>query len=211
MRIGLVITVHDRPQYLSRTLESLSQTYLPNDLELFMVNDNSTDPITNKLFSEFNLPNKIVKVVNKKNENMFYGLKMGWDYFFNNKFDILANIDSDVILKFYWLSILSKLLTLFPDRIITGFNTPHHAVSSVCNKYCTKKTIGGINCFFNRHVYPQIVGVLKDAQWDWRMCYKMQEAKKMFIVATPSVVQHIGASSTLRSHDRCDIAEDWIN
>lgn len=212
MKIGLVITVHERPEYLRKTLESLSQSYLPNNFEIFMVNDNSKDPITNKIFQEFSLPNiKITKTTNTRNQNMFFGLKTGWDYFYANNFDILTNLDSDVIVKSYWLPILLQLHEAFPDRIVSGFNTSHHSISGTFCKYYTKKTIGGINCLFDRKVYKKLATNLKDIQWDWNMCHQMEDENKMFIVSNPSVIQHIGESSTLRDHNRNDRAEDWIN
>jgi hypothetical protein len=209
MKIGLVITIHDRPEYLNRTLKSLKESYLPNDLEVFMVNDASKDTTTNKIFNEFSLSNKIIKKINNKNENMFYGLRLGWDYFISHGFDLLANIDSDVIVKPYWLPILLQLYKMFPDRVISGFNTSHHPISDTFNKYHAKSTIGGINCLFDKKVYPIISNVLNNTQWDWNMCNSMKSMNKDFIISKPSVAQHIGMTSTLRDHTRRDIAEDF--
>lgn len=213
MKIGLVITVHERPEYLDQTLKSLSHSYFPDDTEIFMVNDNSKDPATNKIFGEFNLPNiKITKTTNSKSQNMFFGLRTGWEYFCSKNFDILTNLDSDAIVKPYWLPILLQLHKLFPDTIVSGFNTHHHPILDTFEKYYTKQTIGGINCLFNKEVYKRLVSVsLKNIQWDWKMCEQMHAENKKFIVAKPSVIQHIGMFSTLRDHTRKDIAEDWVN
>jgi len=209
MKIGIVVTIYNRPEYFSRMLDSLKKAELL-DSELFMVNDNSTDPTVNRLFHEFSLPNiKIKKVVNDKNRNMFYGLRLGWGYFHSGNFDILANLDSDAIVKPYFLPILLQLNELFPDNIISGFNTSNHPIYETFSKYHTKSSIGGINFLFSKHLYPPIADFLKDLEWDWNVCHFMQKQKKDFIVSNPSVVQHIGVSSTLKSHIRIDVADDF--
>lgn len=211
MKIGIVITVYNRPEYFSKMLDSFKKSNFPSDVELFMVNDNSNDVVVNRLFNDFSLPDvKITKIKNDRNQNMFFGLKLGWDYFYNNEFDILANIDSDVIVKPYWVQILLQLYKLFPDRIISGFNTLHHPISETFPKYHTKASIGGVNFLFDRETYPSIKELIKDCQWDWSVCYFMQKTMKSFIVSNPSVIQHIGASSTLRSHTRNDVANDYV-
>lgn len=211
MKIGIVIAVYNRSEYFSKMLNSLKQSIFLDNTELFMVNDNSTDPVTNKLFNEFTLPNiKITKVTNDKNKNMFFGLRLGWDYFYDNNFDILSNLDSDALVKSYWLPILFQLHKLFPDNIISGFNASNHPINEVFPKYYTKNSIGGINFLFSRKTYPFIKSFIKDTQWDWNICYFMQKENNKFIVSNPSVVQHIGMQSTLQSHNRQDVADDWI-
>lgn len=210
MKIGLVITVYNRPDYLYETLESLKQSFLPEGLTIFMVNDHSTDPLANQLFSQFALPGTdVVKVVNNKNENMFYGLKTGWDYFYRSDYDLLGNLDADAIVRPTWMLKLLDLQKRFPDRIITGYHSNFHTVVTTEQDHYTKADIGGINTLFARAIYPEFSDVLVNTQWDWEMSRRIQ---KPFIVARPSVVQHIGTDSSLRGEEfLVDRAEDWVH
>ena len=210
MKLGLVITIYNRPEYLAKTFNSLKKSQLPPNLEIFMIDDCSTDKMTNKIFKEFCLPGvRIKKIINTKNENMFYGLKKGFDYFYASNTDVIFNLDSDVTVKPYWINILLQLLKIFPHNIISGFNTPQHPISDTFHKYHTKKSVGGVNILFNRKIYPEFASLIKNIQWDWDICYYMQKQNRPFIVSNPSVVQHIGELSTLREHRNYDVALDY--
>jgi glycosyltransferase involved in cell wall biosynthesis len=209
MRIGLVITIHNRPEYLKRTFESLKKSKLHNTT-IYLVNDASFDKKTNKLFQEFYMPG--VEIIREKNpirKNMFYGLRKGWDYFYNNGYEILSNIDSDVDLKPHWQQKLIELYLKYPKRIITGFNTisgGRHAIVHEMPDCYYKNTIGGINMLFDRSLYDIVEPCLSHRNWDWQVC---RAYDKYFIVSKPSVVQHIGFSSTQRHYDDVDVALDY--
>jgi GR25 family glycosyltransferase involved in LPS biosynthesis len=210
-KIGLVITLFNRPEYLEKTLESIKNSNLENT-EIFMVNDASTNFKTNKLFDDFEINNvKITKVRNSTNQNMFYGLKLGFDYFFNNNFDILCNLDSDVLVKPYWLDVLLRLHNAFPNNIISGFNTLHHPIKSTFSQYYLKETVGGANLFFDRKLYKTFSSCFVNTDWDFSICRIFKNKKIDCVVSNPSVVQHIGAESSLINHKENNISNDFKN
>lgn len=212
MKLGLVMTVYNRPRELRRTFDSLSKCKFPLTLEMFIVDDCSSSAQVETIISQFTLPGVfITKIRNAKNEGMFYGLRLGWSHFYNNGFDLLMNLDSDALVKPYWLPILLQLHKLFPDTIVSGFNTLHHPIHEIFPRYCTKQDIGGINMLFHRDLFPIVDGCLGNRDWDWQVCWAMQAAAKLFVVSRPSVVQHIGMTSVAGNGSlHPDIAEDWV-
>jgi len=207
-KIGLVITTYNRPDYLKRTIDSLSHSFFPAGSEIYIIDDNSNAQ-TKQIIKSCNIGVKTIKTYNPKNKGMFYGLKTGFTYFYESGFDIISNIDSDAIVKPYWLIILNQLLKEFPESIISGFNAhQHHFVLETFNKYYVKNSIGGINLFFNRNLCPFILPYLTSNQWDWELSAGMRERKISLIVTKPSVIDHIGGESSL-GHKGADVAKDF--
>lgn len=210
MKVGLVITAYERPDELNRTLKSLSQSQFPTDFEIYIIDDFSKSLETQKIIQSFNIPGvKITKVRNDKNQGMYYGLKKGFDYFYDNDFDVLSNLDPDALVKPYWIKILLQLNRLYTDHIISGFNCPSHPIVEGFRKHYTKRDIGGINLLFNRNVYPGIKPHLHSNNWDWDVSYEMQRQKKLFIITRPSVLQHIAEKSIMGHDNNPDVALDW--
>jgi glycosyltransferase involved in cell wall biosynthesis len=191
MRIGLVVPIFNRPEYLRRSLESIASTQCAHTI--YIVNDASTDSEANRLFADFNCPFAgSLKKVNLSNRNVQGCLLAGWKHFFDEGFDVLANLDSDTLVKPDWLGNLVDLHLRFPRTIITGFNTMTHPVKGAESDFCVKDTIGGINLLFGRHLFPVIEPCLDVLEWDWKLCGVMRKLGRQFIVSRPSVVQHIG-------------------
>ena len=210
MKTGIVITTYNRPEYLKKTFDSLAKSLFPKETEIYIIDDCSTEE-TKQLIKNFSLPNvKITKKENAKNQGMFYGLRLGFEYFYANNFDLFTNLDSDAVVKPFWLSILFHLYKRFPNTIISGFHTSNHGVTETFPQYYTKKDIGGINIFFDRNLYEVVHSSLSSNQWDWNICDKMQALNKLFVVSKPSVVQHIAIESAA-GHKTLhpDRADDW--
>lgn len=209
MKIGLVITIHNRPEYLERTFAALKKSRLHNTT-IFLANDASTFYKTNKMYREFEMPGvEVVRHMNHSRKNMFHGLRTGWNYFYNNGFDVLSNLDSDVDLKPHWQERLIELYLKYPNRIISGFNTVsggrHQIVHEKPDCYF-KNTIGGINMMFSRTLYEMVEPCLYHSNWDWKVC---REYDRFFVVTKPSVIQHIGFASTQRHYEDVDVALDY--
>lgn len=194
MKAGLVITVYERPDLLSDTFNSLKNSMLPEWLDILLYNDSSKNPLTNKIFNEFNLPN-LSKITSSKNSGINSSLQKGFDFFKNH--ELLLNLDSDVLLKPYWFNALFYLHTQHPTAIITGFDTLTHPAIEYFSGYCIKQSIGGINLLFHRSTLPLIQESLQEKDWDWAMCKKAHN-KHLLIATTPSVIEHIGDNSTMK-------------
>lgn len=212
MRVGLVITCFNRARYLETTFQSLKRCYTFPD-EILIIDDCSTDKGTYALIEAFDVPTTITRIRNPKNSGMYFGLRFGWKYFYDKGYDVLVNLDPDIILKPYWLNVLLKLHKMFPDSLITGFNTlvsNRHPILETFCKYYTKRTCGGINMMFGRELFPNIESSLINNAWDWNLCRLLS---RPVIVSKPSVIQHIGIESTIAGHGNkgldVDIADDF--
>jgi hypothetical protein len=217
-KIGLVLTCFNRPEFLEQTLKSLEQSIIPSNLNIMIIDDSSTDEKTLHLIDNFKL--KSIKMYNAKNKGVYECLKQGWDYYFNAGYDVLMNLDSDVIIRPNWLEKVLELENKFPDYVISGFNcnTSHPCTSKFDNFY-TKKSIGGLNLCFNRTLYPAIRQTLYSLSWDWEMSEIMEIASKIFIVTRPSVIQHNPEANGVRNYGinnpdgkgEFDVAFDFCN
>jgi glycosyltransferase involved in cell wall biosynthesis len=213
MKIGIAISVYNRPEYFRETLLSLKATRWPCDVIIYIVNDCSTCDHTNRLFDEFFINNPKVEVLkynNHRRVNMHRNLRNAWEVLIARGCDVLCNVDADAKMKRTWLGTLLKLYQRFPNNIISGFNTSNHPHYQKEKGFVRKKTIGGINLMFSVETYYKLVrhSTSNGLSWDWTLCDAAQAVKCDFIVSTPSVVQHLGIIST-KGHTNGDIAEDY--
>ncbi len=194
MKVGLLIPVFNRPEYLRHCIESISRIRTEYQIELLFANDCSTDKDAILLIS--GLTNCINLMKNKGVSN---ALRLGFNVLFAKGCDIIINLDSDAIVKPNAIEVLIDLKKRFPNKIISGFNTlttdpktklPRHPILRQFDNHCIKKSIGGINMVITEDEYLEIVlpALKKPGHWDWNVCSVVKE----FVVSTPSVVQHIG-------------------
>jgi hypothetical protein len=94
--------------------------------------------------------------------------------------------------------------------ITTGFNTINHPIIQMKENHCIKSSIGGINMFFNKKVYKEVVrNSLLNIGWDFTVVEKLRELDGIMVCTTPSVVQHIGHSGIWSDEHRLDVAVDY--
>jgi GR25 family glycosyltransferase involved in LPS biosynthesis len=211
MKIGLLITLFDRPKYLQKTLDSIKNSYLPDELTIVLLDDCSTDKNTLNIFNNFKLENvPIVRLKNKKNRGIAYNIKKGFDYLYENDFDILVNLDPDALVKPYWFNLLLDLFSYFPHSLITGFNTPAHESTGIFESYHTKKSVGGINLMFNRNLWTKLRPKVNNSQWDWDISKKLASDNISMIASSPSVITHIGENSSM-GHGSVDTSDMWVD
>jgi len=217
MKIGILITTFNRPEYLLQTIESLKRADLHN-AEILIVDDCSTNVQTIKQIRNYN------HIRNIRNLSIRHSLQIGFDRLVTMGCDLLINLDADVIVRKDFLSKLIELHNLFPDRIVSGFNTltksnngkVRHPIIISCNGYVTKRSIGGVNMAMSVNTYANIVKpALLESQrtrdhWDKIACRISNEQGKLIIVSSPSVIQHIGFDSAMGHRDNPDIAEDFV-
>lgn len=226
-KIGIVISCFNRPDYLSRTLKSISKSNMSNTI-LCIIDDHSSNTKIWKLISKFKIYNqncKIIKIRNEKNLGIRYSLKKGWDLLYP-MCEYLCNIDSDVIVKKNWLNKLknteknSKKILNTSKVIVSGFNcieSCNHPIKKIYPTFYKKETVGGINLFFNKNTYqdvlsPVLVSGNQNLFWDWEVCKKAKIKNCPILVTKPSVIQHIGIkglNSGKSKKVRYDIAEDF--
>src|SRR5687767_186635 len=119
MKIGIVLCTYNRPEYLARTLESISRADIPDGTLLCIVDDKSEDT---RLIEDFAFDNKHI-IINDKNSGIKHSLRRGVSYLFSHNCDLVINLDSDALVRNDFIEVLTNLYTLFPTRIITGFHS----------------------------------------------------------------------------------------
>ena len=221
---GIVLCCYNRPEFLKKTLISLSISNLENTI-ICIIDDYSQNKETISLIRNYNIPGvKIIKKRNSRNYGVSKSLLDGFETLYP-LCKYLTNIDSDVIMKRDWLDKLkytyeevSKLKSKLNARdfVITGFNCKncmHPIIKTYPNLYL-KKSIGGVNMFFNRKLFiPLFSKVLKSSNknhgWDWSIVRIGKKLDIVMITTRPSVIQHIGFSGLNSSSRRYDIAKDF--
>jgi GT2 family glycosyltransferase len=217
IKIGMVMPIYNRPDYLSITFENLKRTITPIDCEItfLMMDDCSDSEETLRLIYEFSMPEwKVFLDKTPHNMKTWGALRLGFDRLYNEGNDVLMNLDSDVKLKPYWLEKVYELHKQFPETVVSGFNTiTNHPVIQERETYCMKKTIGGINMMFsNKYYLPFVRPALDDtAGWDWSVCAAFfNDDKKYPHVTRPSVIEHTGYHSSLGWAPPGDRSCDWV-
>jgi len=125
----------------------------------------------------------------------------GYDWLYDNGYDILCNLDPDVLVKPNWLSESVNLVQMYPDSIISAFNSKNlDCVNETFATHYFKSCGTGIHYCFTRNTYIEIRPVLKE---DGNALEEHMRSIGLFFVSTkPSLIQHVGFDA--------DFAPDYI-
>ena len=210
---GMVIPTWNRPAVLERSLASLRASEL-NDLVIVIADDASNLKETLAMINEFNIPDvPVIRMVRKKKmgTGVGFNLRNGWELLLERlECRHLAVLDSDTLLKKDWLHRLRALYRQLkqghPRLVLSGFNTPKHPILQRSNGYCVKKSLGGLNMFFDSQLYTELLHTSTyDEHWDWYLVRLCQAQAIPLFAIRPSVIQHIGHhgvwSRGLRGHN----------
>ncbi len=215
MRISLIITTFNRPLYLSQCLDSLRRADLSKIESIMIVDDCSTDHETINLIDAFKKEFDNVIVYPKlENKSIKDSLLIGFDYFFERGFSICINLDGDALIRNDAVDKIMAVKNKYPDMIVTGFCCDTlNRDGSIRHEHLYKeegivfrRSVGGINMCINREQYHKWVkpSLIKSIQqrlnWDHQTCIKSMEESIPVACVNPSVVQHIGLSSSM-GHD----------
>ncbi len=198
MEIGVIITTFNRSKYLQECLESIDRSDIPKD-SILIIDDASTDEETRSLIHN-SYCKYIIKPVRKGIKD---SLIIGYEYFFENGYDLVINLDADAIVCNNFLQTILKLKSQFPNNIVSGFNTTvknRNPIIEEHESYYLKKYASGINMCINREQYERyLLPALKKqvGNWDWDCSQLHMADGKQVIVAKPSVVNHIGFDSAM--------------
>lgn len=222
MKLGILITTYNRPEYLKPCLESIKRAEIPEGTQICISDDFSDNQETIKLINEVFYPNPNVTINRQQGRQ---GIKKSFlgamGVFINRGCDTFINLDGDALVRNDFVSVLLKLHEQFPDNLITGFNcntlnvdgTIRHKILEQGEGWNKKKTVGGINLFFTREMFDKwLLPALSEpvGNWDQKACLN---AGNGVICAVPSVVQHIGFESSMghsgSGRELPDTAEDF--
>lgn len=205
MTTALIICTFNRPEYLKRCLESLSNATPPD--VLIIIDDASTNPEVDKLLSEFKWCKKWICGKNTNRgikDSLMEGFTCAFGVF---NCDLAINLDADAIVKPDFIEKLVALKKKYPDHIVSGFNcdNPKNPILFEGNGYVMRQHGNGINMCIDKKQYETIVlpALQGNGNWDFNSTNQLP-----FAICKPSICQHIGLNSSM-GHVGADVACDF--
>jgi glycosyltransferase involved in cell wall biosynthesis len=216
MKIGVVITTYNRPEYLRQCLHSIGRSDIPESAEILIVDDHSDDEETIAIIAESGI-RYFAKAVRS---GIKHSLATGLQMLINSGCDVLINLDGDAKIRNDYFARIIELHEKFPDNIITGFNcntlnsngSIRHLVTEVGDGWNMKKTVGGINfCITPKMFYDWMLSALREpvGNFDQKTCLN---AGNGVICAVPSIVDHLGIRYSMghtSGIEKADTANDF--
>lgn len=157
-KISVIVCAYNEEKYLPRCLESLThQTFPPEDYEIIVVDNNSTDS-TSRIAESFG-----VKVILEKKQGAVFAMVAGCN---EASGEIVAVTDADTMVSKNWLSSIDSI---FQDSTVVGAGG-YMKVTSRVAEYLNhlflafqfgirKPNLCGPNMAFRRSAYEAIGGV----------------------------------------------------
>jgi len=224
-RVAILIPTYNRPEYLKKCFISLKKTFLKENTLIYIIDDGSTNNETIELINCFNKKNCIIKrVFKKENSGIQDSLLNSIEYCFDNKYDYIIILNSDIIVNNYFYDMMVYYKELFSNNIISGFNTltlgesgkERHPIIYDGNFYIKKKTCGAPCIGIDKKIYEKYFKeILIEYQKKRRSAYDTAATRKAsndgcYIICTvPSVAEHIGFDSTMKHNNSPDVSVDF--
>lgn len=216
MKVGLIIPTYNRPEYLERCFNSLLNTFLPEDLFIYIIDDCSKDKKTIDLIKNFKPNCKIKKEFKKKNSGINNSLFKCYEYLFDNEYDYVIVLDSDAIVNNYFYDMMTYFHIVFPNNIISGFNTLtinelgniRHPIVENGGWYVKKNTNGALCIGITKQIYEkytkpvleELISINKTQHFDTTFTKKSSKDKVNVVCTVPSVAEHIGIGVSILGH-----------
>lgn len=204
MKINILVTTYNRPNYLKQCLDSLTRADMTEDVRIFIIDDNSTNEETIRLIHNYRHPVAHVQVfTNQEKKGIKGSLMTGHNY--TPDADYHINLDPDAIVRTDFISVIMDLHARFPDHLITGFccdtlnadGSIRHKIIEQGEDWNKKASVGGINMGFTTTQYfdwiqPALHTPIQN--WDHEAS---KNAGNGIICPNISVIQHIGIDSAM--------------
>jgi len=215
MKVALLITTYNRPEYLKQCLWSLYRADLSKINQILIVDDASTDKETMRLIEDFHQIKTPLFLHQKgKNSGIKDSLLYGYELLFAD-FDIVINLDSDAIVRPDFVERLLENIHKTGRGILTGFHsitknangTERHKIKYDFDDILFKESVGGINFCIDKYTYENFVkpSLNNPGNWDHNSCLNAGGAWCL----KESVIQHIGFDSSMNHTEAPDIADDF--
>lgn len=215
-KTGIVIMVHNRPEYVRLCFESVRKSDL-SDVVFVVFDDASDNAATKKLIEDFSIPGiPVVKISlsQHKRFNIHENLKFAFDWLLMKyRCTHLGVLDSDTLVKPNWLRSMRALLRLGKVRhgqcIVSGFNCwAKHRGFPQYDHYILTQRVGGASMLFEACLYERMRPCLVP-YWDDQIIRSLG-ASVAFLISRPSLVQHVGKTGLFSSRERyMDTAKDF--
>lgn len=211
MKLGVVITSYNRPEYLQECLDSILHADIPVGTTFYVIDDASTDEKTKEILSGL-VPTYFFNPTIKTERNgICDSLLIGYEKAFNDNCDVVMNLDNDAIVRNDAFNKILELQYFYPERIITGFHsttknangTERHIILNEFPYAYEKQSVGGINLCMNKEVYEKYLKPTLEhclqyvGNFDHQVSLKCLADGKPVISVKESVVQHIGFVSSM--------------
>ena len=214
--VGLLICTWNRPDYLARTLQSVCASDL-DDCLVVVVDDASDEHETAELISQADFAAPTVRLFKKEWTHIHGSIDIGWSLLKGWGCQYLTNLDSDVLVKKDWLTVVRNLYeTLDYPRdkmILSGFNRHNNpCILSDYDDHFVKSRMGAVNYYFDVSVFDTVKEFLTHRDWDSALQDHFMRNKFLgfvFVATKPSVVQHIGKQGINSEGGRHDYAVDF--
>ncbi len=226
MKLSLLITTYERPDYLYRCLESLKTSGITKDIQVLIVDDNSKDERVIQFASDFCdwFGGEYSILKKEPRSGICQSLSIGYERLFKSN-DYVINLDADAIVSENFFEVIKKLIEKNPNKLITGFNSltknnrgsiRHGVVSTSSDGYVLKKSCGGINLVTNKANYTKYIkpaldqiNRMRSGNWDEVATRNYSKDGNLIVCASPSIVQHIGFDSSMGHNDKPCYAQDF--
>ncbi len=223
--IAIILPTYNRPEYLKKCLGSLYKTFLEKNTLLYFIDDASTDNETISLINNFKIEGCVLKhVFKKKNLGVSDSLLTALEDCFNMGYEYVIILNTDMVVNNYFYDIMTYFKELFPNNIISGFNTltpgengePRHPITFDGEFYVKKKTSGapclGLNKKLYNKYFKEILteyGRKRKSAFDTAATRKASNGGCDIICTVPSVAQHIGMDSSMKHNFNPDESVDF--
>jgi FkbM family methyltransferase len=199
--VALIIPVYNRSDYLRQTIDGLRKQTWKVD-RMIVIDDASTEFRLEDFKEVVSIEDIDVTYISKSlNLGIKDSIQVGCDKAFTElNCDTAIVLDPDAIVK---PDFIERVLTLHKQTglMASGFNcvTDRNPIVDKGPDYVLKHHCNGINvCFSQEQYYKYIEPTLpKVGNWDYNMSLSYEADDKLFAIASPSVVQHIGKISAM--------------
>ena len=181
----LAMATYNRKEVLERTIVSLTQVKNIEDVDIFIFDDCSTEYTKEDLKKMIPFAKQIVVRENnlRADRNMY---QIHQDYI-NSDYDILLQVDSDVIFHKDFLAIVESILSTQTNySVFSLYNSNNHlfVIGGICVLFADKNVL--------KNILETIPKDRKSFAYDWYWSHKLQEEGTPVMVSKQSFLQHIG-------------------
>lgn len=210
--IHLIIPVHNRIEYLKRCLQSVYTANLSEVSTITLVDDGSVEEVQ-EYIQKIGSPEDTLLV--KRRNDISIGIKRTLIKLLdesNENYKTTVILDSDAIISPDAFTRLLELKRQYKEHIVSGFISGTNEEANpdlwVKDTHIARKLCMGINVVFDKDQYEPIIkqALMTDGDWDMNIA---KFTDKETIITKPSVVQHIGFSSTFNRGDAVHLAKDF--
>lgn len=198
IRIAIGVPTYNRVSLVRLNAASLSNSALPGDVILLVVDDCSEDYGLEFLRACYPAATIVRRERNSGGADMA-------------AFDLLSRLhatgrqwllvlDSDLILASDWLERVRPFLPL-TDGLLSLFNTANHAPISASGGLLQKNTIGMAGTLWRRDVAEEVLAAVPPGWgWDDRACTHVRSSGRRIFSVADSLAQHVGFAEGQNSH-----------